>query len=86
VTSVILVPTMIQWIIGELRSKSYDLSSWRFLIYGSAPSSPALIRQMREVLPVDLVQTYGLTEVTGGWPHTLPRRITGKRWRGARNG
>jgi acyl-CoA synthetase (AMP-forming)/AMP-acid ligase II len=46
--------------------KSYDLSSWRFLIYGSAPSSPALIRQMREVLPVHLVQTYGLTEVTGG--------------------
>ena len=67
VTSVILVPTMIRWIINELSSKSYDLSSWRFLIYGSAPSSPALIRQMRQVLPCELVQTYGLTEITGGW-------------------
>jgi acyl-CoA synthetase (AMP-forming)/AMP-acid ligase II len=54
--------------------KSYDLSSWRFLIYGSAPSSPALIRQMREVLPVHLVQTYGLTEVTGGWATYLTEK------------
>jgi acyl-CoA synthetase (AMP-forming)/AMP-acid ligase II len=74
VTSVILVPTMIQWIINELSSKSYDLSSWRFLIYGSAPSSPALIRQMREVLPVSLVQTYGLTEITGGWATYLSEK------------
>jgi acyl-CoA synthetase (AMP-forming)/AMP-acid ligase II len=74
VTSVILVPTMIQWIINELRSKSYDLSSWRFLIYGSAPSSPALIRQMREVLPCDLVHTYGLTEITGGWATYLTEK------------
>jgi acyl-CoA synthetase (AMP-forming)/AMP-acid ligase II len=74
VTSVILVPTMIQWILNELRSKSYDLSSWRFLIYGSAPSSPALIRQMREMLPCDLVQTYGLTEVTGGWATYLSEK------------
>jgi acyl-CoA synthetase (AMP-forming)/AMP-acid ligase II len=74
VTSVILVPTMIRWIINELRSKSYDLSSWRFLIYGSAPSSPALIREMREVLPCDLIQTYGLTEVTGGWATYLSEK------------
>jgi acyl-CoA synthetase (AMP-forming)/AMP-acid ligase II len=74
VTSVILVPTMIQWIIKELQSKSYDLSSWRFLIYGSAPSSPALIRQMREVLPCALVHTYGLTEITGGWATYLSEK------------
>ncbi len=67
VTSVILVPTMIQWILRELRTNSYDLSTWRFIIYGSAPSSPALIREMKAVLGVDLVQTYGITEATGGW-------------------
>ena len=61
VTSVILVPTMIQWILRELRTNTYDLSSWRFIIYGSAPSSPALIRQMKEQLRhVDLVQRHGV--------------------------
>jgi len=44
------------------------------LIYGSAPSSPALIRQMRKVLPVALVQTYGLTEITGGWATYLSEK------------
>jgi acyl-CoA synthetase (AMP-forming)/AMP-acid ligase II len=74
VTSVILVPTMIKWIINELRSKSYDLSSWRLLIYGSAPSSPALIREMREILPVALVHAYGLTEITGGFATYLSEK------------
>lgn len=67
VTSVILVPTMIQWILRELKTSSYDLSSWRLLVYGSAPSSPALIRDIRKNLKVDLLQTYGLTEASGGW-------------------
>ena len=67
VTCVILVPTMVQWILRELRRNDYDLSSLRFIIYGSAPSSPSLIREMKQVLGVDLFHTYGLTEVTGGW-------------------
>ena len=67
VTSVILVPTMIQWILRELKTSTWDLSSWRLLVYGSAPSSPALIRDIRRSLKVDLMQTYGLTEASGGW-------------------
>ncbi len=67
VTITLLVPTMLQRVLIETQRDRYDLSSYRAVIYGSAPATPKLIRDAREQLGVDLIQTYGQTETSGGW-------------------
>ncbi|HEY8856310.1 MAG TPA: AMP-binding protein [Rugosibacter sp.] len=67
VTVGLLVPAMIQRVIAEYQSGIYDISSWRLLVYGSSPATPMLIRQADAILKVDLLQTYAMTEATGGW-------------------
>ena len=67
VTVPLMVPTMLRWLAREYRSGKYDLSSVRMIAFGSSPSSPALIREVSETFGCDLVQTYGMTEATGGW-------------------
>jgi long-chain acyl-CoA synthetase len=58
-----LVPTMINLLMQSPDLKAFDLTSLRGLAYGGSPSSPALVRRIREVLPqVKLVQGYGLSE------------------------
>lgn len=68
VTVVMQVPTTLRWLMKEYASGEYDFSSVRMLVFGSSPASPELIRQVHEMWPdVGLLQTYGQTEVTGGW-------------------
>lgn len=74
VTSVLLVPTMIRRAIAEQRASRFDLSSWRLLIYGSSPATPQLIRDAREEFKVEMMQTYGQTETTGGWLTVLTEK------------
>jgi acyl-CoA synthetase (AMP-forming)/AMP-acid ligase II len=67
VTVALLVPTMIHRAIAEHQTGKYDLSSLRLLMYGSSPATPKLIRDAREAFKVEMIQTYALTESTGGW-------------------
>lgn len=67
VTYVLLVPTMLQDLCLAAKSGHRDLSSLRLVLYGSAPATPALIRDAVETLGCELVQWYGSTEGTGGW-------------------
>jgi acyl-CoA synthetase (AMP-forming)/AMP-acid ligase II len=67
VTVALLVPTMIHRAIAEHQSGNYDLSSLRLLMYGSSPATPKLIRDARAAFKVEMMQTYALTESTGGW-------------------
>jgi len=67
VSIVLLVPTMIQRAIAESQANTYDLSSLRLVLYGSAPATPKLIRDARAAFKVNMMQTYALTESTGGW-------------------
>jgi acyl-CoA synthetase (AMP-forming)/AMP-acid ligase II len=67
VTVALLVPTMIHRAIAEYQAGKHDLSSLRMLMYGSSPATPKLIRDAREAFKVDMMQTYALTESTGGW-------------------
>lgn len=68
VTVVIQVPTTLRWLMQEYAAGDYDVSSVRMLVFGSSPAAPELIRQVHEAWPnVGLLQTYGLTEATGGW-------------------
>jgi acyl-CoA synthetase (AMP-forming)/AMP-acid ligase II len=67
VSVALLVPTMLRRVLEILQENPFDLSSLRMLMYGSAPTPPALVRQAKERLQCDLMHIYGLTEVTGGW-------------------
>jgi len=67
VSVTLLVPTMILRAMAEYKNGTYDLSSLRLITYGSSPATPKLIRDARETFKVDMLQTYALTESTGGW-------------------
>lgn len=58
----LLVPTMMKRAIEIVGSGHHDLSSLKRIAYGSAPATPALIRDVDAALGVDLVQLYGMTE------------------------
>lgn len=65
VTHVFLVPAVIQSLLDHCEGKPEPLRSLRLLRYGAAPISAALLRQTRSTLSCDLMQVYGMTEVTG---------------------
>ena len=68
VTVGLLVPTMLQRAIAEVQANPvYDLSSLRLMMYGSSPATPKLIRDAKATFKVALIQTYAMTEATGGW-------------------
>lgn len=68
VTVALLVPVMMQRAINELQAHpGFDLSSLRMLVYGSSPAAPKLIRDAKAAFKVALLQTYAMTEATGGW-------------------
>jgi acyl-CoA synthetase (AMP-forming)/AMP-acid ligase II len=67
VTTVFMVPTIMRWAAREYRSGKYDLSSVRLILFGSSPSSPALVREIKETFGCDLMHTYTLTEASGAW-------------------
>ena len=71
VTTAVFVPTMLQDVLDHLESNGESLPSLRRVIYGSAPSSPALIRRAATALGCGLQQWYGSTEATAGWTTVL---------------
>jgi len=85
VTDTLLVPTMIQMLIDHPGRDQYDLSSLRFIVYGAAPISEALLTRAMSALPkVLFMQGYGMTELSGPLTflephyHTLEGRKLGK--------
>lgn len=63
VTSTMMAPTMIILTLQELKPADYDLSSFRWMVYGSAPMAPEWIARTIEAFPgVEVSQAYGLTE------------------------
>lgn len=68
VTVGLLVPTMLQRAVAEVQANpGHDLSSLRLMMYGSSPATPKLIRDAKATFRVALMQTYAMTEATGGW-------------------
>jgi long-chain acyl-CoA synthetase len=64
VTTIMLVPTMINFILQQPDLESYDLSSLRFLIYGASPIAPDLLRRAMPAFGCEFYQGYGLTEAS----------------------
>ena len=62
VSSSLMVPTMINFLVNHPRVGEYDLSSIRWILYGGAPMPVELLREASRVLRCNLIQLYGLTE------------------------
>jgi acyl-CoA synthetase (AMP-forming)/AMP-acid ligase II len=86
VTSVLLVPTMIQMLVDHPAiGAPRDLGSLRTIIYGASPISEPLLERVMAVLPaVGFVQGYGMTELSpiatlnGVFHHSVEGRKLGK--------
>lgn len=65
VTDVLLVATMAQMVVDHPRAADADLTSLRRMIYGATPISDAVLERLMARLPqMELVQTYGMTELS----------------------
>ncbi|MCU1461703.1 MAG: Fatty-acyl-CoA synthase [Acidimicrobiales bacterium] len=62
VTTSIVVPTMLADLLDAPTRANADLSSLRLLVYGAAPTSPALVERAIAELQCGLLHGYGLTE------------------------
>jgi long-chain acyl-CoA synthetase len=63
VTHTVLVPSMINTLCQFEGRAAFNLDSLEVLAYGGSPIAPALIREVRGVLPkAKLLQVYGLSE------------------------
>jgi long-chain acyl-CoA synthetase len=64
VTSLVLVPTMINFLLQVEDLDSYDLSSLRQITYGASPIAPDLLRRAMKAFGCRFGQGYGLTEAS----------------------
>ncbi|MFI1112524.1 long-chain-fatty-acid--CoA ligase [Streptomyces physcomitrii] len=84
VTDVMLVPTMLQMVLGHPDRAAYRLDSIEQIFYGAAPMTQALLRAAMAAMPsVGFVQGYGMTETAltimlPAWYHTEEGQLRGK--------
>lgn len=64
ITATVLVPTMINFVLNSPRAANADFSAWRVLIYGASPMPETLIRRAASTFGVQLMQAYGMTELS----------------------
>ncbi|NGY05606.1 acyl-CoA synthetase [Solimonas terrae] len=65
VSSILLVPTMIQMLVDHPQFASFRLDSLRSVVYGASPISEALLDRAMHGLPnVSFMQAYGQTEMS----------------------
>ena len=62
-TIALMAPAMFPWVVQKAKTGKYDLSALRRVVYGSAPSTPAAIREVSRTLGVEMLQLYGMSEV-----------------------
>lgn len=66
VSHAVMVPTVIQFLVGLPEARAADWSRLRWILYGGAPMPEPVAREAAAVLGCDFLQGYGLTESTGG--------------------
>jgi acyl-CoA synthetase (AMP-forming)/AMP-acid ligase II len=67
ITSLMLIPVMLQFLLDDPAARDADLSSVRVVGYGASPISEALLERAFNLLPqADFVQGYGMTELAAG--------------------
>ncbi len=71
ITTMCVVPAMIQMLLNEEGANVQTFSSLRKVVYGGSPISESLLQNGLEVMQADFAQIYGLTE-TGNTAVCLP--------------
>ena len=71
ITNILLVPAVLQFVQAVPGAENTDFSSVRSVVYGASPISEEVLVGAMKLMGCDFVQTYGLTETTGGIT-TLP--------------
>jgi acyl-CoA synthetase (AMP-forming)/AMP-acid ligase II len=66
ITRLVLVPTAIQQLLRHPKSEEIDFSSVKQLIYGASPIPLDLLQEAIERMGCGFVQSYGMTETSGG--------------------
>ena len=66
ITHALLVPAVLQFVLGVPGASDADFSSMRTLVYGASPISEAVLVGSMALFGCDFAQAYGLTETTGG--------------------
>jgi long-chain acyl-CoA synthetase len=64
ITTILLVPTMINFLLQVPDIDRYDLSSLRHITYGASPIAPDLLRRAMKAFGCRFGQGYGLTEAS----------------------
>jgi long-chain acyl-CoA synthetase len=64
VTTTVLVPTMINFVLQHPELGAYDLSSLRQITYGASPIAPDLLQRAMKAFGCHFSQGYGLTEAS----------------------
>lgn len=71
ITTLCVVPAMIQMMLSEKRASVETFTSLRKVVYGGSPISETLLQKGLDVMQADFAQIYGLTE-TGNTAVCLP--------------
>ena len=62
VTSTVLVPAMVNWLLHHPKRGAYDLSSLREVLYGASPMPLKVLQGAMGAFECDFIQGYGMTE------------------------
>ncbi len=66
VSHAVMVPTVIQFLVGLPEVREGDWSALRWILYGGAPMPEPVAHEATDVFGCQFFQGYGLTESTGG--------------------
>ncbi|TQS41931.1 long-chain-fatty-acid--CoA ligase [Cryptosporangium phraense] len=66
VSHAVAVPTVIQFLLGLPDVRDGDWSALKYLVYGASPMPEPVLREATAVFGCKFLQSYGLTESTGG--------------------
>ncbi|HEX3305564.1 MAG TPA: AMP-binding protein [Streptosporangiaceae bacterium] len=67
VTHAVLVPTVLQRLLALPEARTADWSALSYVVYGASPIPLPVLRDATEVIGCSFLQSYGLTESTGGF-------------------
>jgi len=65
ITKLFLVPAAMRIVLDHPRARTTDYRRIHYILYGSSPITPALLREAIEVFNCGFVQVYGMTETSG---------------------
>ena len=67
VTHAAVVPTVLQRLLALPECKSADWDALSYVVYGASPIPLPVLREATEIIGCSFLQSYGLTESTGGF-------------------